>query len=224
MTTNGNSRRSPIRCSAPSVGNLFDLDPHNVIESLERWRASMGRSTASEAPKVQIALDHRASSWWTSCATTPASTRRSGRASGRSAAGSQGLFTAMTDDPNWSKAHNILLPNFSLAAMQRYYPMMLDLAVQLRPEVGAPQPDDVIDVSGDHPPDAGHHRAVRVRLPLQLVLPRHTTPIRSGDGAGVAARSGFRPNSSRSRRAELAAPPPASNRTTPSSTRPLTTT
>ena len=31
------------------------------------------------------------------------------RSFGRSA----GLFTSDTDDPNWSKAHNILLPNFS---------------------------------------------------------------------------------------------------------------
>ena len=32
--------------------------------------------------------------------------------------GGDGLFTADTNEPNWSKAHNILLPNFSQSAMQ----------------------------------------------------------------------------------------------------------
>jgi cytochrome P450/NADPH-cytochrome P450 reductase len=45
--------------------------------------------------------------------------------------GGDGLFTAYTHEPNWSKAHNILLPNFSQRAMQGYHPMMLDIAQQL---------------------------------------------------------------------------------------------
>jgi cytochrome P450/NADPH-cytochrome P450 reductase len=35
--------------------------------------------------------------------------------------GGDGLFTAYTQEPNWSKAHNILLPNFSQRAMQSYH-------------------------------------------------------------------------------------------------------
>ena len=31
--------------------------------------------------------------------------------------------------------------------------------------------------------DPGHHRAVRVRLPVQLLLPGHPAPVRRGDGA-----------------------------------------
>nr|MDQ6943938.1 cytochrome P450 [Candidatus Eremiobacteraeota bacterium] len=42
-----------------------------------------------------------------------------------------GLFTAYTTEPNWSKAHNILLPNFGDRAMQGYHPMMLDVAEQM---------------------------------------------------------------------------------------------
>lgn len=42
-----------------------------------------------------------------------------------------GLFTAKTQEPNWSKAHNILLPNFSQRAMKGYHPMMLDISEQL---------------------------------------------------------------------------------------------
>ena len=42
-----------------------------------------------------------------------------------------GLFTSETADPNWRKAHNVLLPAFSLDAMRSYFPPMLDIAVQL---------------------------------------------------------------------------------------------
>ncbi|MBN9418018.1 MAG: cytochrome P450 [Candidatus Eremiobacteraeota bacterium] len=39
-----------------------------------------------------------------------------------------GLFSAYTHEPNWRKAHNILMPNFSHAAMKRYMPAMLEIA------------------------------------------------------------------------------------------------
>ena len=55
------------------------------------------------------------------------------RSFGRSA----GLFTSDTDDPNWSKAHNILLPNFSQQAMRDYVPMMNDIADAVDAKVGA---------------------------------------------------------------------------------------
>jgi cytochrome P450/NADPH-cytochrome P450 reductase len=42
-----------------------------------------------------------------------------------------GLFTADTANPNWHKAHNILMPPFSMPAMRGYMPQMLDLADQL---------------------------------------------------------------------------------------------
>jgi cytochrome P450/NADPH-cytochrome P450 reductase len=39
-----------------------------------------------------------------------------------------GLFSAYTHEPNWRKAHNILMPNFSHAAMKRYAPAMVEIA------------------------------------------------------------------------------------------------
>ena len=93
-----------------------------------------------DAPGRQLAQSSsRASSWSTSCATSRASTRCWGRASARwpQAQSGAGLFTSETSDPNWRKAHNILLPAFSMDAMRGYHPMMLDIAVQLDAEVGA---------------------------------------------------------------------------------------
>ncbi len=45
--------------------------------------------------------------------------------------GGDGLFTAWTTEPNWQKAHNILIPGLGQRAMKGYYPMMLDIAERL---------------------------------------------------------------------------------------------
>ena len=63
--------------------------------------------------------------------------------------GGDGLFTAYTQEPNWSRAHNILLPNFSQRAMQGYHPMMLDIAEQLVLKWERLTADDEIDVGRD---------------------------------------------------------------------------
>ncbi len=60
-----------------------------------------------------------------------------------------GLFTAYTQEPNWRKAHNILLPYFSLRAMQDYFPKMLDIAGQLVDKWERLNPDEEIDVTAD---------------------------------------------------------------------------
>jgi cytochrome P450/NADPH-cytochrome P450 reductase len=60
-----------------------------------------------------------------------------------------GLFTAFTSEPNWSKAHNILLPNFGDRAMQGYHPMMLDIADQLMLKWARHNADDEVDVVHD---------------------------------------------------------------------------
>src|SRR5947209_18892703 len=47
------------------------------------------------------------------------------------AVGGDGLFTAVTREPNWAKAHNILLQPFGNRAMQSYHPSMVDIGEQL---------------------------------------------------------------------------------------------
>jgi cytochrome P450/NADPH-cytochrome P450 reductase len=63
--------------------------------------------------------------------------------------GGDGLFTSKTQEPNWAKAHNILLPNFSHRAMLSYHPMMLDIAEQLVQKWERLNPDEEIDVARD---------------------------------------------------------------------------
>lgn len=45
--------------------------------------------------------------------------------------GGDGLFTAFNDEPNWRKAHDILMPAFSLGAMRGYHASMLRVAREL---------------------------------------------------------------------------------------------
>lgn len=60
-----------------------------------------------------------------------------------------GLFTSTTDEPNWRKAHRILMPAFSQQAMKGYHPMMIDIALQLIQKWARLNPDDTINVPED---------------------------------------------------------------------------
>ncbi|WP_082972509.1 cytochrome P450 [Mycobacterium sp. 1245852.3] len=45
--------------------------------------------------------------------------------------GGDGLFTAYNDEPNWSKAHNILMPAFTRAAMLNYHDSIIHTVQEL---------------------------------------------------------------------------------------------
>src|SRR5256714_478746 len=61
----------------------------------------------------------------------------------------EGLSTADTTEPNWSKAHNILLQPFGNRAMQSYHPSMVDIAEQLVKKWERLNADEEIDVVHD---------------------------------------------------------------------------
>lgn len=65
------------------------------------------------------------------------------------AVGGDGLFTADTREPNWSKAHNILMQPFGNRAMQSYHPSMVDIAEQLVKKWERLNADEEIDVVHD---------------------------------------------------------------------------
>jgi cytochrome P450 / NADPH-cytochrome P450 reductase len=57
-----------------------------------------------------------------------------------------GLFTGKTQEANWQKAHNILVPSFSQQAMKGYHSMMVDIALQLVQKWARQNPNEGIDV------------------------------------------------------------------------------
>ncbi|MFH8805606.1 bifunctional cytochrome P450/NADPH--P450 reductase [Streptomyces sp. NPDC017936] len=63
--------------------------------------------------------------------------------------GGDGLFTAYNDEPNWGKAHRLLMPAFGPAAMKDYFPQMLDIAEQMMTRWARFGPEASIDVAED---------------------------------------------------------------------------
>ncbi len=60
-----------------------------------------------------------------------------------------GLFTAYYGEPNWHKAHNVLLPGFSYSGLRNYHGAMLDINCQLLDRWDACAGRQPVDVSGD---------------------------------------------------------------------------
>lgn len=58
--------------------------------------------------------------------------------------GGDGLFTSHGDEPNWAKAHRVLMPAFSLRAMRGYFPVMLEVAEQLIAKWRLAQGQDIL--------------------------------------------------------------------------------
>ncbi len=57
-----------------------------------------------------------------------------------------GLFTAYTGEPNWARAHRLLMPAFGPGAMRSYFEPMLDVATQMLDKWERLGPDADLDV------------------------------------------------------------------------------
>src|SRR6478736_523939 len=134
----------------PVVGNMFDVPANRTIQTMMeitrefgpmiRLRTPAGdRYIASGLAMIDDLCDDERFD------KLVGDGQKAVRSFGRSA----GLFTSDTDDPNWSKAHNILLPNFSQQAMRDYVPMMNDIATQLINKWERLNPGEPVDVTAD---------------------------------------------------------------------------
>lgn len=63
--------------------------------------------------------------------------------------GGNGLFTAYADDPDWHKAHRILMPAFNPAGLESMYNGMIDIAEQLVFKWARTRPDEAVDITED---------------------------------------------------------------------------
>jgi cytochrome P450 / NADPH-cytochrome P450 reductase len=146
-----NNRLSPIPRppTKPVVGNMLSLDSTAPVQNLARlakelgpifWLDMMGTPfvVVSGHDLVDELSDEKRFD-----KAVKGSLRRV-----RAVAG-DGLFTAYTNEPNWSKAHNILMQPFGNRAMQSYHPSMVDIADQLVKKWERLNADDEIDVVHD---------------------------------------------------------------------------
>ncbi len=63
--------------------------------------------------------------------------------------GGDGLFTAFAHEPNWRKAHDVLMPAFSLGAMRGYHTTMLKVAGELIGKWDRAVGKEPVDVAAD---------------------------------------------------------------------------
>jgi cytochrome P450/NADPH-cytochrome P450 reductase len=133
------------------VGNLFDLDAAHPIEGLAELARKYGPIYRLDIPGLGSRII--ASSFELVDPLCDESGFDKNVGAGLSALASgpagRGLFTSETQDPNWRKAHNVLLPAFSMDAMRGYLPRMLDIASQLMLKWGRLNADDTVDVPAD---------------------------------------------------------------------------
>ena len=145
------NRLSPIPQppTKPVVGNMLSLDPTAPVQNLARLARELGPIFWLDmmgAPVVFVAghdlVDELSDEKrFDKAVRGPLRRVR--------AIGGDGLFTADTDEPNWSKAHNILLQPFGNRAMQSYHPSMVDIAEQLVKKWERLNADEEIDVVHD---------------------------------------------------------------------------
>ena len=145
------NRLSPIPHppTKPVVGNMLSLDSTAPVQNLTRLAKELGPIFWLDmmgAPLVIVSghdLVHELSDEKRFDKAVRGPLRRV-----RAIAG-DGLFTADTSEPNWSKAHNILLQPFGNRAMQSYHPSMVDIAEQLVKKWERLNADEEIDVVHD---------------------------------------------------------------------------
>src|SRR5438874_5855267 len=145
------NRLSPIPHppTKPVVGNMLSLDSTAPVQNLARLAKELGPIFWLDmmgAPLV-IVSGHELVEELSGEKRLDQAVRGPLRRV-RAVAG-DGLFTADTSEPNWSKAHNILLQPFGNRAMQSYHPSMVDIAEQRVKKWERLNGDEEIDVVHD---------------------------------------------------------------------------
>ncbi|MCE5289251.1 MAG: cytochrome P450 [Nocardiaceae bacterium] len=150
MTTQMATTEIPGPRGLPLLGNAFDIDSHHPFESLMALCRKYGPIIKLSTPAGSRYIVSGAKLVEEVCDDTRFDKKVTGGLSNvRKGGTGNGLFTADTTDPLWSRAHNILMTPFSLQSMRDYMPMMLDIAGELCEKWERLNRDDEVDVPAD---------------------------------------------------------------------------
>ena len=141
--------RIPMPDKTPMLGNILSVDKDQPLQSLMELTRKLGpiiRMDMMGTPLVVVSGHDLVDEL---CDESRFDKAVRGSLRRVRAIGGDGLFTGDTQEKNWGKAHNILLPTFSRQAMSNYMPMMLDVAGQLCMKWERLNADDEIDVVHD---------------------------------------------------------------------------
>jgi cytochrome P450/NADPH-cytochrome P450 reductase len=133
----------------PLVGNMLSIDTKAPVQNLARLAKELGPIYWLDLMGVPLIIVSGIELVDELSDTTRFDKKVRGPLKRLRVLGGDGLFTADTEQPNWSKAHNILLTPFSSRAMHSYHPMMVDIAEQLVKKWERLNADEEIDVVHD---------------------------------------------------------------------------
>ena len=149
MATKQSLASIPRPPKKPIVGNVFSVDFNAPVQDLARLAKELGPIYWLDMMGVPLVIVSSVDLVDELSDTTRFDKKVRGPLKRLRILGGDALFTADTDMPNWSKAHNILLTPFSSRAMHSYHPMMVDIAEQLVKKWERLNADEEIDVVHD---------------------------------------------------------------------------
>lgn len=138
--------RIPQPRPAPLVGNIPDLDPDMPIQSMMRLAREHGPIFRMHMPGRDMLVVSSQELVNELCDETRFDKKVHAPLHHIRGFAGNGLFTADTADPDWAKAHRILMPVFGPAALRDMFPGMLDIAEQLLLKWERQGPEQRIDV------------------------------------------------------------------------------
>ena len=149
MATKTASHSIPTPPGKPVVGNAFTLNPEAPLQGLMALTREQGPIFQLDMFGKSMVIVSGAELVKELCDESRFDKAVRGALRKVRVVGGDALFTGYTQEENWSKAHNILLPTFSQKAITDYLPMMTDVAGQLVQKWERLNADDQIDVVHD---------------------------------------------------------------------------
>ena len=132
--------------SAPIVGTLPHIDPEAPVQSMMKLARIYGPIFRMELPGREMIVISSQELVNELCDEQRFDKKvHAALRQARDFAG-DGLFTAETQEPNWGKAHRILMPVFGPASLRNMFPGMVDIAEQLLLKWERQGPGQRIDV------------------------------------------------------------------------------
>ncbi|GLS28610.1 cytochrome P450 / NADPH-cytochrome P450 reductase [Mesorhizobium albiziae] len=139
----------PNPAGKPLIGNMLTVDSDAPLQSLMQLTREHGPIYWLNMMGTPLVVVSGASLVEEICDETRFDKAVRGPLRRIRALAGDGLFTGDTQEPNWGKAHNILLPTFAQRAMAGYLPLMYDIAEQLCTKWERLNADDEVDVVHD---------------------------------------------------------------------------
>ena len=130
----------------PIVGNAPDLDPKTPVQSMMKLARELGPLYRLTFPSQSILVLGSVELAAEACDEARFGKHVHNTLRHLRDFAGDGLFTAYSDEPNWAKAHRLLMPAFGPAAMRGYFDDMLDVADQMLTKWERLGPETSIDV------------------------------------------------------------------------------